>query len=398
VLQYCKIIEDSPVYPIIYDKDGQVLSLPPIINSEYSKISKDTRNIFIECTATDLTKANIVLHTLIAGFSQYCGVPFEVEGVEVVYDNGMEYVTPTLEKSTFTTTQHYINRNLGTDFSCEKICELLGKMALDCAVQGNELVVTAPVIRSDILHAVDIVEDVAIAFGYNNLVRRFPEDMTIAGQQPLNKLSDQIRQNVAMAGFTEVLTWVLGPRKEAYDNMNLQDKGRHVGLSAPKTAMFEMCRINLLPGVLKVLQANQGKVRLPINLFELQDVVLLDQDAEVGARNERRLCACVCTNKPGGFELVHGLLDRVMTLNRVAFVHAENVDRLVEMGYKKYSLGKGECPTFLPGMQAEVLMENAGDWVSVGHFGIVHPTVVKKFGIAIPAMIYAMEINVECFA
>lgn len=85
---FLPIIRDSPVYPVIYDANGVVLSLPPIINGDHSKISINTKNIFIECTATDLTKAKIVLDTIVTLFSQHCSEPFKVEAVEVTNADG----------------------------------------------------------------------------------------------------------------------------------------------------------------------------------------------------------------------------------------------------------------------------------------------------------------------
>merc|ERR1740117_298245 len=82
---YLPIIKDCPTYPVIYDSKRTVLSLPPIINGEHSKIRLDTKDVFIECTATDLMKANTTLNTVVAMFSQYCKDPFQVEPVEVVY-------------------------------------------------------------------------------------------------------------------------------------------------------------------------------------------------------------------------------------------------------------------------------------------------------------------------
>ena len=74
--KYLPIIRDSPVYPIIYDKEDRVLSFPPIINSEHSKITVNTRNVFIDLTATDLTKLNIVTNMVVTMFSEYCEEPF----------------------------------------------------------------------------------------------------------------------------------------------------------------------------------------------------------------------------------------------------------------------------------------------------------------------------------
>ena len=95
---YSDIIYDAPAYPIIRDSNGVVLSLPPIINGRHSRITLQTRNILIECTATDRTKANIVLDTMVAMFSQHCAQPFTVEPVDVVYegDGGRVETTPLL--------------------------------------------------------------------------------------------------------------------------------------------------------------------------------------------------------------------------------------------------------------------------------------------------------------
>ena len=93
---YLPIIKDSPVYPVIYDSSDVVLSLPPIINGEHSKITLNTRNILFEVTATDLTKASIVLDTLVSMFSQYCDTAFTVEPVQTVLSSGETLTYPSL--------------------------------------------------------------------------------------------------------------------------------------------------------------------------------------------------------------------------------------------------------------------------------------------------------------
>lgn len=94
---YLPIIRDSPVYPVIYDSNGVVLSMPPIINGDHSKITLNTKNVFIECTATDLTKAKIVLDTIVCMFSAHCAEPFIVEACEVVTPDGKTLQYPELK-------------------------------------------------------------------------------------------------------------------------------------------------------------------------------------------------------------------------------------------------------------------------------------------------------------
>ena len=174
---YVPIIKDSPVYPVILDSNETVLSLPPIINGNHSKITLDTKNVFIECTATDLTKANIVLDTVITMFSEYCAKPFTVEPVTVQYEGASgsiesSYVTPVLSTRQEKASVEFCNSLIGINLTAEEMKTLCNKVQLGPAELVDDdtvLRVTVPPTRSDILHPVDIAEDIGIAFGYNNI-------------------------------------------------------------------------------------------------------------------------------------------------------------------------------------------------------------------------------------
>jgi phenylalanyl-tRNA synthetase beta chain len=170
IKEYVKIIKDSPVYPVIYDANGKVLSLPPIINGDHSKIELGTKNVFIECTATDLTKARTTLNTVVCMFSQHCKEQYEVEQVEVTgVSVGPEatYITPVLDMRPMPPIScDYIRSLVGSPLDNPSICALLERMQLE-AKQGpgeNEISVLVPPTRSDIFHACDVAEDVAIAY------------------------------------------------------------------------------------------------------------------------------------------------------------------------------------------------------------------------------------------
>lgn len=129
--KYLHIIENSPVFPVIYDRDRTVLSLPPIINGAHSAITLETKNVFIECTATDLTKAKIVLNTMVTMFSGYCEKKFEVEPVEVLYSDGKSYVCPDLSLYEMEVSLSYINDAIGVSLEADEVTQLLKKMQLD---------------------------------------------------------------------------------------------------------------------------------------------------------------------------------------------------------------------------------------------------------------------------
>lgn len=381
---YVPIISHSSVHPVITDSKGTVLSLPPIINGEHSKITLATKNILLEVTATDLTKAGVVLDTLVTMFSQYCSQPFTVEPVTTVLPSGDALIYPKLPYRTETISSAKVNAMIGVDLSVEKMASLLTRMCLPSIPSGDSLSVSIPPTRHDVLHPCDIYEDVAIAHGYNNITKTIPHTLTVAQQLPINKLTDQLREAVAQAGFTEALTFSLCSRDDVSIKIRKDIKDiPAVHIANPKTLEFQVARTNLLPGLLKTVQANR-KMPLPLKLFEISDVVLKDPAAEVGARNERHLAA-VFYNKSPGFEIIHGLLDRVMQLLEVPNLQAG------DNSTSGYSLRQGEEPAFFPGRTADILAYGQ----VVGSLGVVHPEVITAFDLNLPCS--ALEINLEPF-
>ncbi|XP_037026287.1 phenylalanine--tRNA ligase beta subunit [Bradysia coprophila] len=378
--QYLPIIRDSPVYPVIYDSNGVVLSLPPIINGNHSKITLETKNVFIECTATDLTKAKVVLDTLVCMFSSHCAEPFTSEIVEVISADGTSNYYPELPYRTEVISPKLANSYIGINETPDSIAGLLTKMYLKSEVnETGEVSVEIPPTRHDVIHACDIYEDVAIGHGYNNIKRVLPPTMHIGRQYPLNKLTEQLREQVAQAGFTEALTFTLCSRDDISTKLNkaLEDvPAVHIG--NPKTLEFQVARTTLVPGLLKTLSANK-KMPLPLKLYEIQDVVIADENTEVGARNERRIGAVNCS-KSAGFEICHGLLDRIMQLLEVPW-----------KGENGYSLQKVEDSAYFPDRCANIVYKN----VVIGKIGVLHPTVLQAFEVSHPCSV--VEFNIEQF-
>uniref|UniRef100_A0A4W5PDJ3 Phenylalanine--tRNA ligase beta subunit n=1 Tax=Hucho hucho TaxID=62062 RepID=A0A4W5PDJ3_9TELE len=371
---YLHIIEDKPVYPVIYDSNGIVLSMPPIINGDHSKISLNTKNVFIECTGTDLTKAKIVLDMMVTMFCEYCEEPFTVEEAEVVYPDGRICQYPVLCPLTITLQSFLFE-------STEHIAQLLTKMCLRSEVtsDGEQIEVEIPPTRSDVIHACDIMEDAAMAYGFNNIPRTTPRTYTVANQLPLNKLSELLRQDLAAAGFTEALTFALCSQEDIADKLlkNISET-RACHISNPKTAEFQVARTTLLSGLLKTVAANR-KMPLPLRLFEISDVVLKDETKDVGASNNRRLCA-VYYNKSPGFEVIHGLMDRVMQLLEVKPGQGNG-----------YHIQAADDSTFFPGRCAEIFARGK----SIGRLGVLHPDVINRFELTMPCS--ALDIDIEPF-
>ena len=390
--KYLHIIRDSPVYPVIYDSQRTVCSLPPIINGDHSKITLNTRNVFMEITATDRTKLEIVNNIMVSMFSQYCAEPFTIEPIEVISRHNEETrQTPDLKPRLAEVEVDYVNSCCGLEAKPQQICDWLTKMcytAKPSSKDANIIEVSVPPTRADVLHQCDIMEDVAIAYGFNRLPRTQPNKAsTIAQPLMINKLGDIVRMESAMAGWSEVMPLILCSHDENFASLNRTDDGNTaVKLANPKTAEYQVVRTSLLPGLLKTIRENK-KHSVPIKVFEVSDVAFKDLTLERKSRNERHFAAA-WYGKTSGFEVVHGLLDRVLLMLKTAFLTHEEGLEGKKMDYEVredpskpdgYWIEEINEPTFFPGHAAAIYLRLNGKQVRIGEFGILHPTVLDKF-------------------
>ncbi|KAJ7684046.1 hypothetical protein B0H17DRAFT_1073389 [Mycena rosella] len=410
--KFLPIIRDSPVYPIIYDAKDRVLSMPPIINSEHSKITLNTRNVFIDVTATDQTKLDIVVNMVATMFSEYCAEPYTIEPVKVIQSDGQARITPDISGRHTLAHASYVNSCTGLKLSAPEVSTLLAKMSLYTSVSpsnADEVLVEIPPTRPDILHECDIMEDAAIAYGFNNLPLSFPATTTVGQPSAIGVLSDVVRREWALAGWVEVLPLILCSHEDNFEFLNHVDDGTTaVKIANPKTLEFQVVRTTLIPGLLKTVRENRSHA-LPIKIFETSDIVVKDSKRERQARNIRHAAAVWC-NKSAGFEVVHGMLDRAMKMLDVPRI-ASN-DNKAKTGYY---IKETSDPMFFPGRAAtiyyrappvkqsalssvKVELQSAlhlQDDMKLGSLGILHPTVLEKFDIGYPCS--SLEFTLEPF-
>lgn len=396
--KFLHIIKDSPVYPVMLDANRTVASLPPIINSDHSKISLNTRNVWIDVTGTDKTKTEIVINQLVAMFSRYCKTPFEIEPVQIISEhNGETRVCPNVTPRTAQAEIPYINSCVGLDYFGEEISKLLKKMSLDASTSTSDkeiIDVKIPITRSDILHQCDIMEDVAIAYGYDNLKKTKPQqtESLVAAPLPVNKVADILRLASSQAGYLEVMPLTLSSHDENFGWLKQKDDGTTaVKLENPKTIEYQVVRTTLLPGILKTIKENR-KHSLPIKVFECGDIVLKDDKLERGAFNQRNWAA-IYAGKTSGFEMVQGLLGKIMQTMRTPWLEKPQEDK--RRGY--WIEEDKENPTFFPGRGAKVFFRSAenGEGKVIGKLGVLHPEVMNNFDI--PYAASSVEINAEVF-
>ena len=257
-------------------------------------------------------------------FAEYCDIPLSIEPVRIHMPDGSSHLSPPLAPRRSTASSSYINAATGLSLSREEQCNLLNRMCLAAkpsTTNPDALELEIPCTRPDILHECDVMEDAAIAYGFNNLPRHLPTTNTVAKPFPVNRLGDILRKECAMAGWVEALPLILCSHDENFAWLNRPDPGNYaIALANPKSLEFQVVRTSLLPGMLKTARENRS-LPLPMKIFECSDVAVQDATEERQTRNYRRLCALYMDRK-AGFEVAHGLLDRIMQILGVPYIQS----------------------------------------------------------------------------
>ncbi|MEM2601101.1 MAG: phenylalanine--tRNA ligase subunit beta [Candidatus Hadarchaeales archaeon] len=365
--EYGWILEGKERYPILLDCRGRVLSLPPIINSEETRVTEATTNLFIDVTGE---KEELVQLGLVLMMTSLAERGFDLQTVRIQYPN-RKLETPSLKPRRFELEEDRVREVLGLDLKAGRIAGILRRMRYGVEVKGRRLVVLAPPFRADLLHPVDLLEDVAIGYGYDRIPPRVKGVNTVGKKAEVERLSDLVRSVMVGLGFTEVMTYTLTNPKMNFEMM--RTKGEAVEVGNPISEEFTILRTWLLPSLLAVLRSNK-KHPLPQRIFEVGNVVLLDEGTETGAREVRRLGACVI-GKGAGWNLIKAVAEALLR----------------EFGILP-EIKPLDHPSFLEGRAAEFFWKGK----RLGMAGEVHPEVLLAFELEHP--VASLELDVEALA
>jgi len=285
--EYAWILEGKGEYPILMDAKEMVLSMPPIINSEHTRIDEATESIFVDVTATDPKAMNEVLNILATTFADRGAEIYKVENRYP--DRVVE--TPNLSPWKMELETAYVNGLLGFDLTDKQVTSYLKRMGYGVKT-GRPLGVLVPCYRTDIMHPIDLVEDVAIAYGYDNFVPEIPEIASPAGEDKLEVFCRQLRNFLVGFGFIETMTFMMTNKRNLFERMWLPVEPV-AETSNPKTEEYTVLRNMLIPSLMEVLSINKHHP-YPQNLYEVDAVILLDEHEETGARTAKRLSAVLC--------------------------------------------------------------------------------------------------------
>ena len=363
--EYGHLLEDEEKYPIFIDSKDQILSMPPIINSHQTgKINKDTRKVFIECSGFDFEILNKTLNMLVTVFAE---MGAKIYQMNLNYPKGFgtgKEKTPNLDSEEMKIDLEKINNLLGLELDKDKLGELLERMRYN--YKKTKEVVEIPAWRTDILHWVDIAEDVAIAYGYDNFDPEIPEVATTGKRDKREEKKKKIADILMGLDMLETSTYHILPK----DNLNkLRAKRERIEVKDSRTE-HKVLRPEMLPSILKVLSENV-KSEYPQKIFEIGKCFSKDKKEDTGIMETDKLAIAIT---PGNYTKMKQVIDYLF--------------RMLDLEYKIEEKEVNDLE-FIEGRTASIQFEDK----EVGYLGEVHPSLLKSWSLKMP--LTYLEINLD---
>ncbi len=371
--EYGHIIKNNTIYPMLFDANGKALSLPPIINSnDLGKVTETSRNLLIEVTGTLHTT---VLNTLNLITTMLIDRGGKAYTTTIYYPDNSEYlkkqeITPNFNNRTMPLNIEYTNKILGLNLTAKHITDLLETAGLNTQkTTKTQLTVTIPCYRTDIMHQVDLIEDIAIAYGYDNITPNWRELPTIGKTKPTQHIINNTRDLMIGLGYQETLNTTLTNKETLFNKMNTPQVPI-IELYNPKITTMTCLRNWLLPGLIEFLSNNQS-IEFPQKIYELGKTTQPNQTHENCVQENEQLVA-VTTHPNASFSEIKSTLDSFLTNLGVDWQITETTH-----------------PTFIEGRTGQIIMDNQ----EIGIIGEISPQVLENWKLENPAA--AFEINLQ---
>lgn len=354
-IDYANLLKEFSEYPVIVDANDNVLSFPPIINGEHTTVTDETTEFFIDVTGWDLRSCEASLTLIALQLQEYGGI---IETVAVTDCHGMTKHYPQKNAIEHSLSTDLLNGLLGISLTDKQITTAINRMGgkFIARDKGN-LLIKMPRWRFDILHPVDLVEDIAIGHGYEDIGVDVPQSPMTAQARPDNNLLRRIRDSMQGLGMMQIQSLTLSNDHDQFEVMRWKNVGEVTRITNPITIEHTMLRQHLLPGLLRLLSTNRHH-DLPQSVYELGTVVRSHQ-------NQSRL-AFLVAERSGGFAAVRGRIQ--------AFLRDLGADQ-----YEISPLPDGEGP-WLAGRAAKIVVNGN----HIGCFGEIDPVVAEQFELKVP--------------
>jgi len=356
---YAHLLAGKEKFPIFVDADGKVMSMPPIINSQLTgKITEETKDVFIECSGFDfglLKKClNIIVTTLADMGSDVYQMELKYKRKEFTPDLASEKMKLSLENA---------NKLLGLSLNEKQIEKFLGRMGYNCSKNLVEI----PAWRTDVMHEVDLIEDIAIAYGYENFEPEIP-DISTLGQESQNEIFKRKFSEILVGlGMLEVSSYHLTTKRDMFEKMDMHKKNKDCVVVEDSKTEYSLLRKNLAHCLLKILSENKNS-EYPQKIFEIGRV-FEEKSSEI---DEKENLSIAIT--PGNFTDMKQIIE--------CFFRSVGTEIKVEESSNPPNY-------FVDGRAAEIKL---GD-KSLGFFGEVHPKILRNWKIKMPVVLAEIDLG-----
>lgn len=367
-IAYAHILKDADVYPMIFDAGKNVISFPPVINGTLTMVTDVTRNLFIDMTGTD---RRAVHHSLNVLCTMLHDMGCKIETCTNVYQNGPE-VTPDFSPKPWQVSVDYVNSYLGLSLTPPEVIKALQKVRFGAkpARDKRTIDVLVPCYRGDLLHPVDLTEEVAIGFGYNNLPVTIPTGGTGSYHHAI-EMQQLARKIMVGLGFQEVVNFILTNKDKSF-GATRREWTDGVVIKNPVSKEYNTTRQDLLSGLLQNLQDNKHEP-IPVHVFEVGDVILLDEAEETGAKRHVHL-ACASLDKDAEYTHMRSVLD--------SFMKSYNAG--------PYKVVAASSPFGIEGRTGNVIV---GKDINAGIIGELHPEILNAFDLDFPVSFLELDLE-----
>jgi phenylalanyl-tRNA synthetase beta chain len=368
---YADLVAGYGRYPAIYDELG-LFSFPPVINGRRTEVSTDSRELFVELTGTDQWTIDRMCTVLCYALAARGAT---IEEVRVDYGD-RELLRPDLSTDSKTVAHDRIETMLGVDLDERTVVDLFERSGLDATAEDGTYDVEIPPYRVDVLHPVDLVDDVGRALGFNDLDPRYPDVATVGKRHERSRLEGAARDRLVGLGFEDLLNFHMISEVENFERMGVEAGSAVLGGDAPVTITepysedYTMLRTWALPSLLMVLENNTHRA-YPQDLAEIGLVAGLDDDEPTGVAEARHVAA-VLARHDATYEDAKARL--------VALCSAFGVD---------VSTPATDHPSFIDGRAAAVVV----DGESVGVVGEIHPSVLVEHDLELPVAAFEFDLD-----
>jgi phenylalanyl-tRNA synthetase beta chain len=360
--EYAHLLEGKDKFPFFKDANGKILSMPPIINShDVGKISENTTDVFIECSGFDYDVLARCLNMIVTALSDMGG---KIYSLELEYPD-KKIISPNLDPSSLKLDLEYVNKRLGLDLKEKEAKDCLLRMGYGYDEKTKK--VSVPAYRADILHQIDLVEDIAIAYGYENFEEIIPKVATIGSESKASVLQKKVSELLTGLKLTEVFTYNIS------DSSMIEKKfkgKKPVMLANSLSEGFDCMRNSLIVSLLDVLTQNLHN-EYPQNIFDFGVVFTKDEASETGVLEEDYLAVALCEEKVD-FTKIKQALDYVM----------KNLDL-------KYEIKESKDNSFLDGRIGEIIVSGK----KIGLIGEISPEVLSAFKLEYPVASFELNLS-----